>query len=307
MELRHLKYFTVLAEELNFNRAAARLHISQPPLTRQIQQLEREIGARLFIRNTRGVEITAAGEALLEDAQHILGLVRSAKDRTGKAARGQIGRLDVGIFGSAILNHIPRLLLEFRNQYPEVEITLHPMSKMEQIAALRARQLTLGFNRHVPVEPDIVVETVYVEPLVVALNQNHPLAACPSIPISDIVDEPLILYPRNTRSSFAQDVIALIRQAGGRPQIAQEVTDVLTAIALVASGFGVCVTPQAASNLNLPGVVYRRVEADPPPTIELACLYRRDDESPILHAILDITRTLPPAPFDDAREKHERT
>lgn len=296
MELRHLKYFAVLAEELNFNRAAARLHISQPPLTRQIQQLEEEVGARLLSRNTRGVELTAAGRALLEDAQRILGLVKVAKERTGKAGRGQIGRLDVGIFGSAILNHIPRLLLEFRNRYPEVEIALHAQTKTEQVAALRERRLTVGFNRHVPVEPDIVVETVYLEPLVIAVNRKHPLARHKAIRIADIVDEPLILYPRNTRNSFADDVMALIRKEGGQPRVVQEVTDVVTAIALVASGFGLCVTPAAASSLKLRGVVYRPIKATPPPIIELACLYRRDDESPILAAFLDITRKFSPAP-----------
>ena len=295
MELRHLRYFVALAEELNFGRAAARLHISQPPLTRQIQQLEEKIGACLFLRTARGVELTTAGKTLLVEAQRILGMVKVAEERTGKAARGQIGRLDVGIFGSAILNHIPRLLLEFRNQYPEVEIALYPMTKAEQTEALRAHQITVGFNRHVPTEPDIVVETVHFEPLVIALNRKHPLARQKSIRITEIVDEPLILYPRNTRVSFAHDVLNLIRSAGGVPNVVQEVTDVVTAIALVASGFGICVTPQAASSLKLPGVIYRQIKADPPPGIELACLYRRNDESPILGAFLDIMRRLPPA------------
>lgn len=294
MELRHLRYFVALAEELNFGRAAARLHISQPPLTRQIQQLEEKIGARLFSRTTRGVELTAAGKTLLEEAQRILGMVRIATERTGKAARGQIGRLDVGIFGSAILNHIPRLLMEFHTHYPEVEIALYPMTKAEQLEALRTHQITIGFNRHVPVESDIVVETVYFEPLVIALNREHPLAQCKSIRIADIINQPLIVYPRNTRTSFAQDVLRLIHDEGGVPQVVQEVADVVTAIALVASGFGICVTPQAASNLKLPGVVYRPIKASPPPSIELACLYRQDDESPILNAFLEIVRELPP-------------
>lgn len=295
MDLRHLKYFTILAEELNFSRAAARLHISQPPLTRQIQHLEDELGTRLFVRSTRGVELTSAGRALLDDAQHILGMVKVAKERAGKAGKGQIGRLDVGVFGSAILNHIPRLLLQFHNRYPEVEIALHPQTKDEQVAALRERRLTIGFNRHVPVEPDIVVETVYTEPLVIALNRKHPLASHKSIRIAEIVDEPVILYPRNTRTSFAYDVIALIRAEGAEPRVAQEVADVVTAIALVASGFGICVVPEAASSLRLPGVVYRSIKKDPPPSIELACLYRRDDTSPILNSFLDIVRCYQPS------------
>lgn len=294
MEIRHLKYFSTLAEELNFGRAAARLHISQPPLTRQIQQLEDELGARLFTRNTRGVELTPAGVALLEDAKRILGLVSVAKERAGKAGLGEIGRLDVGIFGSAILNHIPRLLLQFRGRYPDVRIALHEQTKAEQIQALREQRLTIGFNRHVTAEPDINVETVFLEPLVIALHNKHPLARHKAIRIDEIIDEPLILYPSNTRPGFADDVMALFRNEGARPRVVQEVTDVVTAIALVASGFGLCVTPDAARSLKLPGVVYRPVKADPPPTIDLVCLYRRNDESPILGAFLDIVRKFRP-------------
>jgi DNA-binding transcriptional LysR family regulator len=295
MELRYLRYFVTLAEELNFCRAAARLHISQPPLTRQIHQLEAELGCRLFFRTTRGVELTEAGQTLLKDALGILGLVGVAKERTSKAGRGHIGRLDVGIFGSAILCHIPRMIFEFRNRFPEVEITLHQQTKSEQIQALRERRLTIGFNRHVPVEPDIIVETVFFEPLVIALHSKHPLARHKSIRIAEVVNEPLILYPSNTRPGFADDVMALFLNEGAQPTIVQEVTDVVTSIALVSSGFGICVAPQAASNLKLPGVVYRPIKANPVPAIELACLYRREDESPILAAILDVARKYRPS------------
>jgi len=295
MELRYLKYFVTLAEELNFSRAAARLHISQPPLTRQIQQLEEELGCRLFSRSSRGVELTEAGRSLLKDALGILGLVGLAKERTSKAGRGQIGQLDVGIFGSAILCHIPRMLFQFRTLYPEVEITLHQQTKAEQIQALRERRLTIGFNRHVPVEPDIVVETIFFEPLVLALHSKHPLARHKSIRIAEVINEPLILYPSNTRPGFADDVMALFLNEGAQPRVVQEVTDVVTSIALVSSGFGICVAPQATANLKLPGVVYRPIKADPIPTIEFACLYRREDESPMLAAILEVTRNFRPA------------
>lgn len=290
MELRQLRYFVALAEELNFGRAAEKLHISQPPLTRQIQQLESDVGARLFTRSSRGVELTQAGIALLDDARRILDQIGVAKERAGKFGLGRIGRLDVGIFGSAILNHIPRLLLQFRHRYPEVQIALHELTKAEQIAALREKRLTIGFNRHVTVEPDIMVETVFLEPLLVALHSKHPLARHKAIRISEVVDEPLVLYPSNTRPGFADDVMALFRTEGVKPRVTQEVTDVVTAVALVASGFGICITPEAASTLRLPGVVYRPVKATPPPTIDLACLYRRDDESPILDAFLEVVR-----------------
>lgn len=294
MELHHLKYFTTLAEELNFSRAAERLHISQPPLTRKIQQLEEDLGARLFTRNTRGVKLTPAGAALLEDAKRILGMVNVAKERASKAGQGQLGRLDIGIFGSAILDYIPRLVVQFRKLYPEVEIAFHGQTKAEQIQALREQRLTIGFNRQVTVESDIVVETVIREPLVIALHRKHPLARQKAIRISDISGEPLILYPRNTRPGLADDVMAIFHNAGIRPAAVQEVSDVLTAIALVASGFGLCVTPEAASSLKLPGVVYRPIKAVPPPSIDLVCLYRRDDDSPILSAFLDIVRHFQP-------------
>ena len=294
MEMRHLKYFAVLAEELNFTRAAARLHISQPPLTRQIQQLESELGAQLFERLPKGLELTAAGVSLLDDARRVLGMLDAAKDRAVKAGRGEIGRLDVGIFGSAIFNHIPRLLLEFRHQYPNVQISLHEQTKSEQIQALRERRLTIGFNRHVHAEPDIMVETVYLEPLLVALHSGHPLAQKKSLTIRQISAEPLILYPSNTRNGFADHVLSMFNDENLQPNVVQEVKDVVTAVALVSSGFGLCVTPEAACNLQLPGVVYRPLQGKPEPTIDLVCLYRRDDSSPILAAFLDTVRNFQP-------------
>jgi len=291
VEMRQLKYFAVLAEELNFNRAAARLHISQPPLTRQIQQIEGELGVQLFLRLPKGLALTPAGVTLLDDARRILGLLDAAKDRAGKAGRGEIGRLDVGIFGSAIFNHIPRLLLQFRNLHPNVQISLFEQTKAEQLQALRERRLTIGFNRHVSAEPDIMVETVYLEPLLVALHSAHPLAQKKAITIRQLNAEPLILYPNNTRAGFADHVMTLFRDEGLQPRVVQEVKDVVTAVALVSSGFGLCITPEAANSLRLPGVVYRPLQGKPVPTIDLVCLYRRDDSSPILAAFLDLVRS----------------
>ncbi len=296
MELRRLKSFLVLAEELNFNRAAVRLHISQPPLTRQIQLLESELGATLFERQPKGLTLTAAGITMLDDARRILGLVDAAKDRAAQADRGEIGHLDVGIFGSAIFHHIPRLLLQFRSLYPKVQISLHEQTKAEQIQALRERRLTIGFNRHVRAEPDIVVETVYLEPLLVALHCAHPLAQQAAISIRELSGQPLILYPSNTREGFADHVVSLFYHEGLQAQVEVEleVKDVVTAVALVSSGFGLCVTPEAASSLQLPGVVYRPLKADPAPTVDLVCLYRRDDVSPVLSAFLETVRNFQP-------------
>lgn len=290
LEFRHLRYCVALAEEANFSRAAARLHITQPPLTRQIRQLEDELGVQLFVRTHKGVEITAAGETFLNDAYKILAFADQAAERTRKADRGELGRLDVGIFGSAVLNIIPRLLLNFRQMFPEVDITLHNLTKYAQIEALREGRLTIGFNRILPDETDMTVEPVINEEIVVALKAGHRLAAMAEIPLAELAGEPLILFPNQPRPSLADEVIAHCRAAGFHPQIVQEAGDVVVSVALVSIGFGVCLVPESGRNLQLPEVVYRPLQA-PAPTIDLDCVYRTDDDSPILEAFLGIVHS----------------
>jgi len=147
MELRHLKNFIAVAEELSIGRAALRLHISQPPLTRQIQQLEADVGAQLLLRTPRGVELTDAGRAFVAEARNILALAEQATERAHKIGLGELGRIDVGIFGSGIFGIIPKMLLAYRQSYPGVNIVLHSMNKGEQVAALRQHRLNVGFNR----------------------------------------------------------------------------------------------------------------------------------------------------------------
>lgn len=299
MKLNQLRYFSVLAEELNFNRAAQRLNMSQPPLSRQIQQLEDDLGVRLFDRTTRGVELTEIGKSFYADALGILADVDRCRDNLVRASRGEIGRLDIGIFGSGILHHIPQFIMEFRQRFPGVRISLYEQTKSEQVDALREHRITVGFNRRVSLQPDITIETVYKEPLCIALPSSHPLAAAKQLAISDIVAEPLILYPSNTRPSFADTVVALIEEAGGQAKIEQEVPNVVTAIALVASGFGICITPLAARSLKLPGVVFRSLKSKRPIFVEQVVLYRTDDRSPILAAFLDVVRHYRPESMAD--------
>lgn len=290
LELRQIKYFLVLAQELNFSRAAERLFITQPPLTRQIQQLEEHLDVQLFARNNKSVALTVAGQSFYEEARKIMALVHEAETRTRLVNEGKVGVLNIGIFGSAIFNDIPQLLLEFRTRYPEVNIGLYQMSKSEQIHALRTKQITIGFNRRLPVEQDIMVETVYFEPLIVAIHSNSELAQSEKIRCSDLQGVPIILYPNATRPSFADTVIALLRSNKVDVQYTQEAPDVVTALALVSSGFGACITPTSASRVELPNVLYRQIDIEPQPTVELACLYRRGDNNPILHNFLEIIR-----------------
>jgi len=291
MEVRQLKYFLAVAEELNLGRAAIRLHISQPPLTRQIQQLEEELGTPLFLRTPKGVALTEAGRLFQEDAANILALMQRATERTQLAGNGHLGRIDVGIFGSAMLNVIPRLLLTFRNLYPGVVMALHSLNKTQQIEALREKRLTIGFNRIIPETNDMQVEQVLVEPILLAVNRNHPLSRLSEIPMGEIANESLIVYPNQSRPNFADDIISLCLSEGFQPNVVQEVEDVVTAVALVSSGFGLAMVPASGANLKLPGVEYRPLKKVPTPSIDLSCVYRKDDQSPILQAFLDIIRT----------------
>jgi DNA-binding transcriptional LysR family regulator len=294
MELKQMRYFLALAEEQNFSRAADRLHITQPPLTRHIKALEDELGTALFVRTTKGAELTDAGRALLAEVPNILALSSRASEQAQLAGRGLIGRLDVGIFSSGVLNVIPRLLADFHTQRPTVKIGLHNMSKVEQIAALRDRRINIGFNRLVPEEPDIAVDWVQREDFLVALYDSHRLCEKKYITLKDLENQPMILYPNAPVAGLAQEVATAFRAEGCTLRVEQEVEDVVTCIALVASRFGLCITTESAANLRLPGVVYRKLKSPILKQIELSCLYRRDDDSPVLLSFLDLIRRVRP-------------
>ena len=290
MDLRHLKYFLAVAEELNIGRAAARLHISQPPLTRQIKALEEELGVELFVRTPKGVELTQAGELFKEEAHNIRMLVEAAIDRAQRAGEGKLGRLDVGIFGSGIYGVIPDVLEAFRAKLPGVNIVLHTMTKNEQIDALRQRRITVGFNRMTPPLPDIGRELVTTERLLVALHEAHPLAKQPQVTLRALKNEPLVLFPSTGRPNFIDKVIELCKQQGFEPQIAQEVGDAVTGIALVASGYGASLIPESITTLKMPRVVYRLLADAPQAFIDLSVLYRATDNSPLLREFLGVVR-----------------
>jgi DNA-binding transcriptional LysR family regulator len=290
MDLRQMRYFLAVAEERHVGRAAERLHMAQPPLTRQIRALEDELGATLFLRTPKGMELTEAGQTLLDEVPNLLQLAQRARERTRAAGQGEIGRLDVGLFGSGVLDVIPRLLAQFHAERPDVKIVLHTMTKAEQLDALRERRISVGFNRLVPPEPDLVIETVLRERMRVALPAGHRLCANESVRIPDLAGEPMILYPNLPLPGLAQQVMGAFAGEDTPLRIEQEVEDVLTAIALVAGGFGLCVTTASSESLRLPGVVYRPLDCAGLRDIELSCIHRRGDASPVLAAFLAVVR-----------------
>lgn len=292
IEIRQLRYFVAVAEELHFHRAADRLHLSQPALSRQIQALEEAIPARLLERTSKQVWLTEAGKLFYLQARSMLDQLQQASDETRRIAAGQAGQVNVGIFGSAILDLVPRVLRRFSGLYPDVDVALHAMDKDAQIQALRERWLTVGFNRLVPDEPDIVQEKVRTEPLMLALHASHPLAGADLVDMVDLLDQPLVLYPKGVRNSLIQQVSGLFADYGAAPRVAKEVADAPTAIALVAAGIGLSVVPSAAMSLRLPGVVYRALRCRRPASIELVCLYRRGERHPILENFLAVVRSI---------------
>jgi DNA-binding transcriptional LysR family regulator len=301
MDLTRLRYFIAVAEEANIGRAARRLNISQPPLTRQIQQLETEVGATLFERSRKGVQMTDAGQVLFEEARNLLVLATRARERTKLAGLGQSGRLDIGLFGSNILA-VPQLLQMFRTQYPDIEMIVHAMNKEEQLRALYDRRVTVGFNLLGLKLAGIANEKVRSEPLIVALNATDPLCAQASVALKQIADRPMVIFASGPRPNLMDLIFGLCLEKGFQPNISQEVDNSVTAVALVAAGFGVALVPATVSQLTLPGIVFRGLAESPPITVDFNCIYRGDDASPILRAFLETIRLM----RDDSRKRKRR-
>lgn len=292
MNLRQLRYFLALAQDKNFGRAAERLHISQPPLTRQIRALEQSVGAQLFHRTPKGVELTEVGKVLLEEAPNLLAVAQRTQERVQRSAQGLAGRLDIGLFTSSVLDVIPRILTSFHAQRPDVQLGLHTMNKPQQIEALLERRIDIGFNRLVPITPGIKVEVVARERMLVALPKNHALCTHETLSLAELEDQPMIVYPNLPVSGLAQKVAEAFRREERRLHVVQEVEDVLTSLSLVSAGFGVCITTAPAARLGLPNVVYRPLYSPWLPDIELNCLYREGDRSILLNEMLTLIRTI---------------
>lgn len=286
LELRHLRYFVAVAEELNLSRAARRLHLSQPPLTRQVQQLEGLVGAPLFTRTARGMELTDAGKVLLAEARNLLAFTAQALERTRSVGLGQVGRLDVAGFGSLMLDAVPQFLARFRAAHPRIELVLQTLNRPEQVAALRQGRITAAFIRRGSDPPDIASEPFLREHLVVALPSGHPLAKRKRLALRDLVQVPLVVQGSGPRPNFTDTLLAMFANAGLKPEVAQNVGDSITAVAVVAGGFGAALVPRSASHLRLPGVVFLPVSDVAPGIADLVCIYRAEDRSPVLQTFL---------------------
>lgn len=283
LDIRRLKFFIVTAEERNIGRAAERLHITQPPLTRHIQSLEEELGVQLFRRTSSGVELTQAGMTLLDHAKNISAHVELATEQIRRVAVGKEGRIDIGIFGSAMLNIIPRILSSFSRACPHVNVVLHNAPKDRQLEALQQGRITIAFDRYFRQMPELKSELVSQEPLWMAVNQRNPLAQKASITLEDLKAEPLI--GEQDRSVFFASQ-ELFRLQNFSPLIVHKAADMISAVVMVSGGFGSSLVPESVLNLNLPDVVFRPLAPDIASTVDLHCVYRKDEKSPLLAALL---------------------
>ncbi len=289
MDIRQLRYFTAVAEELNFTRAAQRLHITQPPLTRQIQALEASLGVELFLRKSQGVLLTEAGKTLLADARNLASLMEQSVERAHMAGRGQGGRLDIGFFGTSAFDLLPRVLAAYRQSYPRVKLVLHPGQTPAQVLALRQGRVAVVFERQVPQEPDIQVELAAQERVLVALPAAHRLARRKLIDVDDLRNEPMIL-PEGLPPQMSGMAVRVFRSHGFEPKHGPRCRDMTSGTMLVAAGAGVFLVPESMSVLGMPGVSYHPLRSRE--KFDMYCFYLRDHQSPLIEGLLGIVRGL---------------
>jgi DNA-binding transcriptional LysR family regulator len=261
VELRHLRYFRAVAEELHFGRAADRLHIAQPPLSQQIRQLERELEVSLFTRSTRRVELTAAGEAYLKRAIDVLDAVDDAGQQARRIALGVEGHLTIGCVGSATYSVLPRLVRALRDELPHVEISIRgEMLAPAQLSALLAGDIDIALLRPPVDNVDIRCETLRRDRLIAALPAEHPLAQRDLLHIGDLQGEDFIAHAGQGRSVMGGLLTAICADAGFAPRVRHEVSETSTLVTLVAAGLGVAVVPAPTADLDIAGVTYRQLE-----------------------------------------------
>jgi DNA-binding transcriptional LysR family regulator len=289
MELRHLRYFIAVAEELHFGKAAERLHIAQPPLSQQIQQLEAELGVKLFHRKTkRQIQLTEAGKVFLQEAYQLLVQLETAVALTQRIGRGQTGQLRIGFTSLAIYNLLPSILRQFREQFPEVELVLLELTTSQQEQALKDSLIHVGFA-HPPLEDDTIsYKCIHRESLVVALSSTHSLAQQEYISVLSLLHEPLIVFPRYLAPGLYDRIMSLFEQRNFKPNITQEAIQMQTIIGLVSAGMGVAITPSTLENLQRSGVAYRPI-LEEVPVIETAVIWRENSLTPIVDNFLQFS------------------
>ncbi|MDB5362389.1 MAG: LysR family transcriptional regulator [Rhodospirillales bacterium] len=292
MELRHLRYFLAVAEELNFSRAALRLHIAQPPLSQQIRQLEEELGLQLLERGSRPLRLTEAGQFFKTEAATLIAQLEQAVAGARRIGRGEVGWIGIGYVGSAMNLLLPPVLRRFHTEHPGVEVLLYEMLPFEQQAALLDRRVHVGFVRPGIDHADLTEESLYEEPMSIALPSDHRWAGRCEIAIAELADEPVVLYgggmARGIDNSF---LLSVFRAGGVEPKVAVQSQYAESALGLVAAGMGLALTAAGFGRVPRAGVSFVPAAA-PSPSIPMKIAYRATERSPVVLAFLNITREI---------------
>ncbi|SHO66946.1 DNA-binding transcriptional regulator, LysR family [Pseudoxanthobacter soli DSM 19599] len=287
MDLRQLRYFVTVAEERNVTRAAARLNIAQPPLSRQIQQLEAEIGAPLFDRAARPLQLTPIGRLVLEQASQVLGRVAEMREMVGRAVVAERRRFAIGFVASTIFARLPQIIRDFRASTHNLDLSLVELVTLEQISALKEGRIDVGFGR-ISFEDDAVRRIVLrQERLIAAIPAGHPLALKEgALSLQDFEGQPVVLYPRQPRPSYADQVLRLLHDHGVAVRIGHEARELQIAIGLVAAEEGIAIVPESVRTFQVEGVCYRDLVERP--TSPIIMSVRVGDHSPEIALMAEV-------------------
>lgn len=302
-ELRLLRYFVTVAEERHFGRAAERLHIAQPPLSQQIQKLERQLGAELIDRSRRPIDLTDAGNALFEEARLALTHAERAFAAARKAATGHLGHLHIGALQAAVDGVLSYVMRAHRREYPDVKLELTELTTLEQVAQLVEHRLDVGFMRGPVDEPSLSIQTLIDDPLAAVVSEDDPLATHDRIHPSQLKDQPIVLWTRAAASTTYADVVELFRLHDIEPPVVDEVARIQTILALVASGAGIALLPTSFINLNRKGVRFIPLHG-PLPYRPLALVWRTSNQSPSVRCFLEVAMQASPKYVQDLTEHY---
>jgi DNA-binding transcriptional LysR family regulator len=290
MEIRHLRYFTAVAEHLHFGKAARQLNISQPPLSQQIRELEEELGTQLFWRNKRRVELTEAGRIFLQETKLILEQTSHAVRAVQRTNCGEIGRLVIGFVMSATCSVLPELIRDFRKLYPGVELVLEETTTGGGIAALKEKKMHLCLLRLPVRDGALASETLLKETLVLAIPKGHRFSGRADVPLRLLADEAFILFPRSDGPEFHDQIVSFCLQAGFSPRVVQEAAQMQTILSLVAAGIGVALVPETVQTLRRDGLHYKTLRERVPET-GIALVWLRDSNSPAMDHFIEHARS----------------
>ena len=293
-DLSQLRCFVTVAEELHFGRAAARLNMTQPPLSRQIQVLEHIVEVTLLDRTSRSVKLTPAGRSFLPEAKRILKLAESASQVARRIAMGKAGSIKIGFTAAAAYGFLPELIATCRTRFPDVDFSLKEMVSGDQLEALASGQIDAGLLRPPIARSEFASLRVVAEPLLVAVPNGHPFAAAESVDPRDLDGQPFVMYSPHESRYFHDLLVTQFTQAEILPRYVQHLSQIHSILAMVRAGLGLAIVPEAAAGLNFSGVQTRPLLLRMPAPVELFLAWRRDDENPLLPSLIEIAGSLAP-------------